>query len=97
MIEHAFHPVSERAGYLSVWRWLVALLVAGLMVLMLPIPKVAAIVLIFAIAAVKAALVARNYMHLKYERVFIIMIALVPVVLAMGLAIALIPDIAMHR
>ena len=90
-VEHA------RADYLSVWRWLVALLVAGLVVMALPIPKLAAVLLIFAVAAIKAGLVLRNYMHLKYEHALIIAIALVPVILFIGLLVALIPDIALRQ
>jgi len=85
------------ARYIGVWVWLVALLAAGLAVMALPVPKLAALALIFGIASIKAALVIRNYMHLKYESLFIIAVALVPVLLFIGLAIALIPDIAMHR
>jgi caa(3)-type oxidase subunit IV len=85
------------ADYLVVWGWLVALLFAGLAVIALPIPKLGALILIFSVAAVKAGLVALNYMHLKREHLLIIAIALVPVILVIGLAIVLIPDIAMRR
>ncbi len=86
-----------RAEYVRVWFWLVALLAAGLVVMALPVPKLAALTLIFSIATIKAGLVIRNYMHLKYENLFVIALALVPVLLFIGLAIALIPDIAMHH
>jgi len=88
---------QERSEYIGVWFWLVALLVAGLAVMALPVPKLAALALIFSIATIKAALVVRNYMHLKSENLFVIAVVLVPVLLFIGLAIALIPDIAMHR
>jgi caa(3)-type oxidase subunit IV len=86
-----------RGEYIAVWGWLVALLLTGLAVMALPIPKFAAVVLIFGVAAVKAALVVRNYMHLKREHLFIIALVVVPVILFIGLATALIPDIAMRR
>jgi len=88
---------QARTQYIEVWFWLVALLVAGLAVMALPVPKLAALALIFSIATIKAALVVRNYMHLKSEGLFIIAVVLAPVLLFIGLAIALIPDIAMHR
>ncbi len=88
---------QERSEYIGVWIWLVALLAAGLAVMALPVPKFAALALIFSIATIKAALVLRNYMHLKSENLFVITVVLVPVLLFIGLAIALIPDIAMHR
>jgi len=88
---------QERTEYITVWFWLVALLLAGVAVMALPVSKLAALALIFSIATIKAALVLRNYMHLKSESLFIMVVALVPVLLFIGLAIALIPDIAMHR
>ncbi len=86
-----------RNQYIEVWFWLVALLAGGLAVMALPVPKLAALALIFGIATIKAALVMRHYMHLKSESLFIIAVVLTPVLLFIGLAIALIPDIAMHR
>lgn len=80
-----------------IWIWLVALLGAGMMVFMLPIPRVIALVLIFTIAGVKAALVLRDYMHLKSEQLLIYAIAFIPVLLAIGLALVLIPDIVFRR
>jgi cytochrome c oxidase subunit IV len=88
---------STRGEYVTIWVWLVALLVAGLAIMALPIPKFAAVALIFGVAATKAALVVRNYMHLKHEHVFILALVIVPVLLFIGMAIALIPDIVMHR
>lgn len=89
--------MMARARDVRVWRWLVALLAAGLVAFILPIPRLAVIVLIFAVAAVKAALVVRNYMHLKAEHLLIYLIALVPVLLFLGLLLALMPDIALRR
>ncbi|HVN63317.1 MAG TPA: cytochrome C oxidase subunit IV family protein, partial [Candidatus Binataceae bacterium] len=57
--------------YIMIWVWLVALLVTGTLIFMLPISKTAAIALIFGIAAVKAILVLRDYMHLKSERMLV--------------------------
>lgn len=83
--------------YLTVWIWLVGLLIAGLTIVALPVPKLAAVLLIFAIAAVKAGLVIRNYMHLTSEHLLIFAIALVPALLFIGFVIALLPDIAFRR
>jgi len=83
--------------YIMIWVWLVALLVTGTLIFMLPISKTAAIALIFGIAAVKAILVLRDYMHLKSERMLVYAIAAVPLVLAIGFALVLIPDIIFRR
>lgn len=89
----AIQTGSENAFYVMVWAWLVFLLIAGLAIFLLPIPKTAAVALIFGIAGVKAVLVARNYMHLKREYLIIYMIALIPIIFFVGFALTLIPDI----
>jgi caa(3)-type oxidase subunit IV len=89
---------SESTLYLVVWAWLVFLLIAGLAIFVLPIPRSAAVLLIFSIAAIKAGLVLRNYMHLKHEHLIIYLIFLVPIIFFIGFALTLIPDIVFrHR
>jgi len=83
--------------YVMIWVWLVALLGAGTLAFLLPIGKGAALAVIFGIAMVKASLVVRDYMHLKSERLLIYVIAALPLILALGLALVLIPDIVYHR
>lgn len=53
-------------------------------------------VLIFAIAVIKALLVARNYMHLKNEKAIIYAMALVPMAFILILLFALFPDFVYH-
>ena len=84
---------AESSLYLIVWVWLVLLLIAGLAIFVLPIPRTAAVVIIFSIAAIKAALVLRNYMHLKHEHLLIYMIVAIPALFVLGMALSLIPDI----
>jgi caa(3)-type oxidase subunit IV len=90
-------PEQEIAADVAVWGWLVGLLAAGLLVIFLPLQKFWIIALIFMLAAVKAFLVARNYMHLKHEHVLIYVIAAVPVIFVLGLLIALVPDMIFGR
>jgi caa(3)-type oxidase subunit IV len=47
-------------------------------------------------AAVKAVLVALNYMHLKFEQLLICAMAIVPLVIFLILWVVLYPDIALH-
>jgi caa(3)-type oxidase subunit IV len=82
---------------LRIWAWLVGLLIAGLTVFVMPIPKIAAIVLVFAAAIIKAALVVRKYMHLEAEHWLLYLIALAPVLLVIAMAVALLPDIAFKQ
>ncbi len=88
---------AVQALELHIWEWLLALLAAGLVVFVLPIPKLVAIALVFSAALIKAALVVRNYMHLKAEHVLLYVIALAPVLLFIAMAITLLPDIAWKR
>ena len=84
---------SDNSLYFFVWIWLVALLAVGLTLFGLPIPRGVAVGLIFAVAAMKAVLVLRNYMHLKHEHFLIYLIVLVPLLFFIGLALALVPDL----
>ena len=68
-----------------------------MMVFTLPIPRIPALLLIFGIAGFKATLVLRDYMHLRGEKILIYAIALTPLLLAIGLALVLIPDIVFRR
>jgi len=80
-------------GYGIVWLWLMALLGAGVALLAVP-SKTLGVVLIFAVATVKAVLVLRHYMHLRHQPVMIYLMLAIPVVLAIALTIVLLPDIA---
>ena len=92
-MDTAEHGNSE---YVTIWVWLVVLLVLGLAIMGLPIPKIVVVTMVFAVAVVKAAMVVRNYMHLKSEHMLIIAIVMVPVLFFIGLMITLVPDIAMR-
>jgi cytochrome c oxidase subunit IV len=88
---------SENSLYFIVWVWLVVLLAVGLSLFGLPIPREVAVALIFSVAAVKAVLILRNYMHLKHEHFFIYLIVLVPLLFFLGLALTLIPDLVFRH
>jgi caa(3)-type oxidase subunit IV len=88
---------SRFPSYVTVWAWLVALLTIGLMCAYLPFGKAMAIFLVFTVAAAKAFLVVRHYMNLRSESVLIYAIAGIPVLLLVGLMVALVPDIVFRR
>ncbi len=83
-------------NYVAVWFWLVGLMVASVAISLLPISESATVVVIFTIAAVKAVLVALNFMHLRFERLLIYSLATVPLVLFFILMAVLFPDIALR-
>lgn len=84
-------------GYVTIWVWLVALLVLAVVAAYVPLARVPALTAIFLTAFVKAVLVARHYMHLKSEALIIYVIAGVPVLLVLFLAVALVPDMVFNR
>jgi caa(3)-type oxidase subunit IV len=88
---------SRYPTYTTIWAWLVALLAIGLMCAFLPFGKAMAIFLIFTVAVVKAFLVARHYMHLRTESVLIYAIGGIPLLLLIGMTLALVPDIVFRR
>ena len=81
--------------YLVVWYWLMALVIVSVLAAFF-LPKFQALVLIFAVAIIKALLVARNYMHLKNERAIIYAMALVPLTFIIIFLFALFPDFVYH-
>ena len=83
-------------GYLTIWVWLVVLLAVGVAVITLPLSKTAAVLLIFTVAAVKAGLVLRHYMHLRGQPLMVYAMLGIPVILAIALTLALIPDIGLR-
>lgn len=91
MAHERVHP-----NYVAVWFWLVGLLIVSVGVTYLPIPTRITLFLIFAMAVVKAVLVALNYMHLKSERLLIYAMALIPVAIFFILWVVLYPDIAIR-
>jgi caa(3)-type oxidase subunit IV len=80
-------------GYLTIWMWLMALLAIGVVLLAIP-SKTLAVFLIFTVAAVKAFLVLRHYMHVRHQPVMIYLMLGIPVLLAIAFTIVLLPDIA---
>ena len=87
---------QARPNYVAIWVWLVVLMLAGVLAASLPLDRSVVMSLIFGIAAVKAALVALNYMHLKSEHWLIYALAIVPVLLVVAMILVLFPDIV-HR
>ncbi|MFI5396140.1 MAG: cytochrome C oxidase subunit IV family protein [Candidatus Binatia bacterium] len=83
-------------GYVTIWVWLVALLAMGVAVLAMPLSKAVAVVLIFTVASVKAALVVRHYMHVRAQPLMMYVILCVPLVLAIALILVLLPDIGLR-
>ncbi len=86
MSAHANHRYGQ---YLAIWGWLIALLAGGTFVSFLPWSKTNIILIILAIALVKALLVTLFYMHLKHEKLVPLWIVLFFPFLLIGLIVFL--------
>jgi len=92
MSETAHHETN----YMAVFWWLLALTVIEVAVIYLPIAKIAIAVMLVTMAVTKAALVAMYFMHLKFEKRTLALVALSPFVLCVFLILMLTPDIYPH-
>ena len=81
------------ANYLRIFYILLVLTIVEVAIVYLHLPKILLISLLVVLAVWKAALVALHFMHLKFEKRTLMMIALSPVVLCVFLILMLMPDI----
>ena len=80
---------SSVKTYLVIWGWLAGLMLLGVVLSMLPIAKATVVLIVLALSSIKAMLVALYYMHLKFDRWVLALVALVPLVL-ISLALAVV-------
>jgi cytochrome c oxidase subunit IV len=83
----------DEPNYMGVFWWLLALTLLELGVIYVPIHRMGILALLVVLAISKAALVALYFMHLKFERLTLGLIALSPFVLCVFLILMLLPDI----
>jgi len=79
-------------NYMAVFYWLAALTVLEVLVTFLPLAKFSMAALLIVLAFTKAALVAMYFMHLKFERRTLMLIAVTPVILCVFLMFMLVPE-----
>jgi len=84
------HP---EPNYMGVFWWLLALTIIEVAVIYLPIAKLAIAIMLITLAITKAALVALYFMHLKFERRTLALVAVSPFVLCVLLILMMTPDI----
>lgn len=80
-------------NYIGVFWWLLALTILEIAVIYVPMARLIVVILLIGLAVSKAALVAMYFMHLKFERVTLGVIALTPLILCVFLILMLLPDI----
>jgi cytochrome c oxidase subunit 4 len=81
-------------NYVAIFYWLFGLTVAELAVTYMGLPKALMIAALVGLAGAKAALVAMYFMHLKFERRTLGLIALTPPILLVFFVLITYPDTA---
>jgi cytochrome c oxidase subunit 4 len=83
----------KEPNYMGVFWWLLVFTIVEVAVIYMPIAKMAIAILLIGMAVTKATMVALYFMHLKFERTTLSLIALSPFVLCVFLILMLLPDI----
>lgn len=86
---HASHPEPNYLGVIMVLAVLTAVEIA---VVFMPLPKLIIGILLVGLALTKAIIVAMFFMHLKFEKKTLALIAATPLLLCALLMFALLPD-----
>ena len=79
-------------NYMAIFWWLFALTVIEVGVIFTPFAKIVIAILLISLAISKASLVAMYFMHLRFERRTLGLIAVTPLLLGTLLVFILIPD-----
>jgi len=81
-------------NYWMIWLYLSILTVLEIAAIYMPVAKLIIVILLVGLALSKAALVAMYFMHLRFERPTLGLIALSPLILCVFLILMLLPDIS---
>ena len=84
----------EQPNYIAIFWWLLALTIVEVGVIFAPLARVLIAILLVGMALSKASLVAMYFMHLKFERTTLGLIAMTPLLLCILLGFALLPDLS---
>jgi len=79
-------------NYMAIFVWLFVLTVIEIGVIYTPFQKVVIVILLISLAVSKASLVAAYFMHLRFERRTLSLIAVTPLLIGALLVFLLIPD-----
>ena len=82
--------------YIKIFWILLVLTIVEVAIVYMGLPKMLLAGLLVIFAVWKAALVAMHFMHLKFEKKTLTIVALVPFVLCVFLILMLLPDIYSH-
>jgi len=79
-------------NYMAIFAWLFVLTVIEIGVIYAPLRKLVIVILLVSLAVSKASLVAMYFMHLRFERGPLSLIAVTPLLIGALLVFLLIPD-----
>jgi len=95
MTEHA-HVEEHFAGsnklFISIWVWLVALTLVEIFLAYKPMPINLMLVVLLGLSIIKAALIMAYFMHLKFERLSLILTLIPALVVCILLLFVFFPD-----
>jgi caa(3)-type oxidase subunit IV len=84
------------SAYIKVFYVLLVLTIVEVAIVYLGLPRMLLVALLVIFAVWKASLVAMHFMHLKFEKGTLAVVALAPFVLCVFLILMLMPDIFPH-
>ena len=87
------HSAHSTAQYIKIFYILLALTIVEVAIVYLGLPKMLLVGLLVILAVWKAALVAMHFMHLKFEKTLLSIVAIIPFILCVFLILMLLPDI----
>jgi cytochrome c oxidase subunit IV len=93
-VAHSMADEHAEPNYIAIWIYLAVLTVLELVVAYAPIPKAAMVGGLIGLAWAKAVLVAMYFMHLRFERRSLAIIAVIPIILITFLTFMLVPDLS---
>jgi caa(3)-type oxidase subunit IV len=89
----AHSAAHSTAQYIKIFYILLALTIVEVAIVYLGLPRLLLVGLLVIVAVWKAALVAMHFMHLKFEKTLLAIVAIIPFVLCVFLILMLLPDI----
>lgn len=92
----AHSAAHSTAQYIKIFYFLLALTIVEVAIVYLGLPRLLLVGLLVILAVWKAALVAMHFMHLKFEKTLLSIVAITPFVLCVFLILMLLPDIFAH-
>ena len=86
------HFAGSNKLFISIWGWLVGLTLIEIFLAYRPMPLHYMLVILLGLSIIKAALIVAYFMHLRFERVNLVLTIVPAVVIAVCLLLVFFPD-----